>query len=527
MMDDSVEISMHTQGVGGASRRVGDVLLGRYEILSELGRGGMGVVWKCFDRTGGMEVAIKELPQELSHSAVEMETVRENFQLVAKLVHQNIALCRMLEQDPGTGDYFLVMDVASGEDLRRLVRREKKLPLERVVRLLGQVADALDYAHGEGVAHRDIKPANLMAGVGDRVKVLDFGLAAQIRSSMSRVSMNRQETSGTAAYMAPEQWRGRHVDGAADQYALAATAYELLAGYPPFEGDGIAVLREAVLKEAPARIAGLPEDAWAALARALAKEPGERFASCGEFIAALGGRDSRDSRDSRDEQGELLRLQGWLNVHRGQIAAIVDREGGFGAHLDGYAEAMETGRLALAGHSPAHAVAAFRKAKEEAEWLLANEPSRKRAQQARKAMDAARRQAQAAHAETDAAALFQEGEGAAAGGEAAFALQRFSEAAGGWEAAEAAFRQAAAEAGRSHASAFAKPAGTDAPKKLGCLYVLLAIFPLTGALGIHDLYAKRYVRFLLHVGVWFAGCFWVYAFLISWIWAIFEAIDRS
>ena len=526
MMDDSVEISMHTQGVGGASRRVGDVLLGRYEILSELGRGGMGVVWKCFDRTGGMEVAVKELPQELSHSAVEMETVRENFQLVAKLVHQNITLCRMLEQDPGTGDYFLVMDVASGEDLRRLVRREKKLPLERVVRLLGQVADALDYAHGEGVAHRDIKPANLMAGVGDRVKVLDFGLAAQIRSSMSRVSMNRQETSGTAAYMAPEQWRGRHVDGAADQYALAATAYELLAGYPPFEGDGIAVLREAVLKEAPARIGGLPEDAWAALARALAKEPGERFASCGEFIAALGGRDSRDSRDfrdSRDEQGEMLQLQAWLNVHRGQIAAIVDREGGFGAHLDGYAEAMETGRLALAGHSPAHAVAAFRKAKEEAEWLLANEPTRKRAQQARKAMDAARRQARAAHAETDAAALFQEGEGATAGGEAAFALQRFSEAAGGWEAAAEAFRQAAVEAGRSHASAFAKPAGTDAPKKLGCLYVLLAIFPLTGALGIHDLYAKRYFRFATHLLL----CCTILGVIFSWGWAICEGIDHS
>ena len=107
-----------------AGIRTGTVLLGRYEILSELGRGGMGVVWRCFDRVGNIEVALKALPPELSHNPFEMEEVRENFRLVEKLIHQNIAAYKTLERDEADGSYYLVMECVEGEDLEQLLKRE-------------------------------------------------------------------------------------------------------------------------------------------------------------------------------------------------------------------------------------------------------------------------------------------------------------------------------------------------------------------------------------------------------------------
>ena len=119
------------------------------------------------------------------------------------------------------------------------------------------------------------------------MKVLDFGLAAQIQTSLSRVSQVKYGTSGTGPYMAPKQWRGQYQDAATDQYALAVMTYELLAGRLPFEGQDAAVLREVVLKERAPGIRGLAEGAWAALGRGLAKEREERYASCAEFVASL------------------------------------------------------------------------------------------------------------------------------------------------------------------------------------------------------------------------------------------------
>jgi len=236
---------------------VGDLIMNRYKVLSELGQGGMGVVYKCFDETAGVEVALKALPPELSHNTLEMEDIKENFQLVSQLVHQNIAVYKNLERDLANGNYYLIMECCEGEDLRRWIKRKRKegtLTLEAVLPIIQQVAAALDYAHSEKIIHRDIKPGNIMIDQSGKIKVLDFGLAAQIHTSMTRVSMAYHGTSGTGPYMAPEQWRGRQQDAHADQYALAVMTYEMLAGHLPFESSDAAVLKQAVLDENPAPV---------------------------------------------------------------------------------------------------------------------------------------------------------------------------------------------------------------------------------------------------------------------------------
>ena len=306
----------------GERLRPGDVLLGRYTVVSELGEGGMGIVYKCLDSVGGIEVAVKVLPPELSRNESEMEGIRENYGIVARLHHSAISGLRQLEKDKEFGEYYLVMDLAEGDDLSAVLRRRKgePMPHAEALAILRPVASALDYAHAEKVLHRDVKPGNvkvagwaqwgggLRTAANDqttqrsndpttkrpndqttlRVQLLDFGLAAEVRSSMSRVSMRGHAgTSGTPAYMAPEQWEAMRQSAATDQYALAVMAYQMLAGYLPFDADDTDLLRRAVLSRAPRPVKSLPRGANAALMRALAKEPAARFPSCGAFVDAL------------------------------------------------------------------------------------------------------------------------------------------------------------------------------------------------------------------------------------------------
>ncbi len=273
----------------------GDEILGRYKVIELLGHGGMGVVYRCMDTVGNVEVAVKALPPEVSHSTAEMEEVRDNYNLVSKLVHKNIAVYKTLEMDTSTGDYYLIMEYVGGENLRhwmKHVRKDGKVLLETALPVLRQIAEALDYAHGQepGVIHRDMKPDNVKILTDGTIKVLDFGLAAQIRTSQAHVSKENVASAGTPLYKSPEQWGAKSRQGAStDQYSLAVMAYEMLAGHVPFESDDRDLLKAAVLKDKPELIDGMPKYVNDALQAGLAKEASGRYVSCMDFVRALGG----------------------------------------------------------------------------------------------------------------------------------------------------------------------------------------------------------------------------------------------
>ena len=334
-MDDSIG-NQRTMGGTAATdeRSMGDVdttggpgsALGhvdQYELVRELGGGGFGVVYLARDTVSGIDVAVKGLPPVVKNNAEELEVIRRNFALVSKLHHPNIAAALVLhrardvyyEQEQVrqslrvlSGDTLMVMTYAPGVTLSKWRKQFPGgcVPVSQALDVCRQIASALDYAHAEKVVHRDIKPANIMVetrenGIGEGtsgpaelvLKVLDFGLAAEIRSSMNRVSQEKGDTSGTRPYMAPEQWAGKKQDGKTDQYALAVLFYELVSGEVPYigafeTGDPI-IMMTAVEQRAPEPLPMLSASQNTALMRALAKNPVQRYDSCSALWEELSG----------------------------------------------------------------------------------------------------------------------------------------------------------------------------------------------------------------------------------------------
>ena len=221
--------------------------LGSYEILSPLGKGGMGEVWRARDSKLGREVAIKTLPEEFAKNGERLARFEREAKLLASLNHPNIAAIYGLEEDNGTR--FLVLELVEGDTLADRLKRGA-IPVEESLKLALQIAEGLEAAHEKGVIHRDLKPANIKVTPDGNVKVLDFGLAKALAGDGADVNLSQSPTLslaatqqgvilGTAAYMSPEQARGHEVDKRADIWAFGCVLYEMLAGRPVFQAPTV------------------------------------------------------------------------------------------------------------------------------------------------------------------------------------------------------------------------------------------------------------------------------------------------
>jgi serine/threonine protein kinase len=256
--------------------------IGQYRILSELGAGGMGVVYRAVDVLLEREVAIKRLRPEYAASSTVMDRFRKEAQLQAKLNHPNIAQLYTLVQDGET--LCIVMELIEGTVLRNFM----PLPWQSALPVILQILEALDYAHRRGVLHRDIKPENIVIDREGTVKVMDFGIAHALGSA--RMTRERSVI-GTLEYMPPERILNREMDQRSDLYSVGVLLFEMLCGRLPFVNDSeYELLRAQVETEPPPVhqfVPGVPEFVAAAVRRALEKDPRNRYASGADMATVI------------------------------------------------------------------------------------------------------------------------------------------------------------------------------------------------------------------------------------------------
>jgi hypothetical protein len=263
--------------------------IGRYEVIDELGRGAMGVVYRARDTQIGRVVALKVI-LTANTSPKDVEHYKQRFareaQAAGRLSHPGIVTIHDIAEDEA-GQPYLVMEFVEGQPLDVFLESHPQAPLDQLLDIGIQVAQALDFAHQNGVVHRDIKPANILLTRDRRAKIADFGIA-----KLAGMEMTQEGTSlGTPSYMSPEQFRGTLVDARSDQFSLGAVLFWMCAGQKPFAGDTVTAISFQVVFEPPPRMAylkhGLPPDLEVILLRSLAKHPEDRYASCGELAADL------------------------------------------------------------------------------------------------------------------------------------------------------------------------------------------------------------------------------------------------
>jgi len=270
-------------------------LAGRYAVERELGRGGMATVYLARDLRHDRPVALKVLHPELA-AALGGERFQREIRLAARLQHPHILTVHDSGEGPSASGpplLWFTMPFVDGETLRARLLRERQLPLEEALTIAREAADALDYAHQQGIVHRDIKPENILL-TARHALVADFGIARALAGAEQGLTETGM-TLGTPAYMSPEQASGeRTIDGRTDIYSLGCVLYEMLVGQPPFAGaTAQAVIAQRFTDTAPSvrrARSSVPPEIEAAIARALARVPADRFATAAEFREALGVR---------------------------------------------------------------------------------------------------------------------------------------------------------------------------------------------------------------------------------------------
>lgn len=263
---------------------------GRYEILSELGRGAMGVVYKARDPQIDRLVALKTISlwgQEPDEEKEFRLRFMNEAQAAGRLHHSGIVAVFDVGEDPDNHDPYIVLEYVPGESLNRILSREKKFPVERAVKLAEELADALDYAHAQGVTHRDIKPANILITQDGRAKIADFGIA---KLNLAHFTIPGRVL-GTPAYMAPEQLSGEAVDGRSDLFSVGVILYAMVTGHSPFQGNSATTVCFKVANREPVAASSLdmtlPAELDAVISRAMAKDAKERYQRGADFAEDL------------------------------------------------------------------------------------------------------------------------------------------------------------------------------------------------------------------------------------------------
>jgi serine/threonine protein kinase len=263
---------------------------GRYEILGELGRGAMGVVYKARDPQIDRLVAVKTVSlqgQEPEQDAEFRQRFFVEAQAAGRLHHPGIVAIFDAGEDPEARDPYIVLEYVTGESLSRILSREKKLPLAKALRLAEEIATALDYAHAQGVVHRDIKPANILITDDGHAKIADLGIA---KLNLAHFTLPGRIL-GTPAFMAPEQLSGEGADGRSDLFSLGVILYAMVTGHSPFHGNSATTVCFKVVNRDPVPASvldiDLPRTLDAVISHAIAKDPNARYQRGSDFAADL------------------------------------------------------------------------------------------------------------------------------------------------------------------------------------------------------------------------------------------------
>ena len=280
---------------GGAEPRTErtQLKLGRYEVVRELGKGAMGIVYLAKDPLIGRLVALKTIRASQHAEDEETKEFQQRFvreaQAAGILNHPSIVTVHDIGQDDSTGTSFIAMEYVEGHNLKEVLAQGRPLTFGQIGEIIAQIADGLDFAHSKGIVHRDVKPANIILLDGGRAKITDFGIA-KIASSVANLTTTGQFL-GTPNYMAPEQVKGAPVDGRSDLFSLGVCMYECLTRKKPFGGDSLTTISYKIVHEPfpPMREINpqIPEEYERVIATCLAKEPAQRYQRGKDFAAAV------------------------------------------------------------------------------------------------------------------------------------------------------------------------------------------------------------------------------------------------